>query len=161
MKTDPSPEHAWLKRFEGVWAFTSRCPMGPEGEVAESQGEERVRMLGDLWLIGEAAGPMPDDGAICHSVMTIGYDPAKERFVGTWVGSPMTSMFVYEGTLDTTSNTLTLSTTGPDMMDPSKTAQYQDVVVWLDDNTRELRSRIQGADGGWTEIMSARYTRQG
>ena len=99
MKAEPTPQHEWLKQLVGEWSYRSECPAGPDGEALTAEGKEHVRMLGDLWMVGESTGLMPGGGSMT-AVMTVGYDPEKERFVGTWVGSPMTAMFVYEGTLD-------------------------------------------------------------
>ena len=42
---------------------------------------------------------MPDGGP-ATMIMTLGYDPAKKRFVGTFIGSMMTNLWVYEGELE-------------------------------------------------------------
>ncbi len=157
MPAEPTTQHAWLKQLVGDWAYTSECPMGPDGEVLTADGNESVRMLGDLWMVGESTGLMPG-GKPMTAIMTIGFDPEKQRFVGTWVGSPMASMFVYEGTLDEDARTLTLNTTGADCTDPGKQADYQDIIV-LTDSGRELRSRMRTPDGEWMDIMRAVYTR--
>ena len=50
------------------------------------------------------------------------YDPQKQRFVGTWIGSMMTYLWVYEGTLDATEKVLTLNAEGPSMGTEGKLA---------------------------------------
>jgi len=60
-----------------------------------------VRSLGGLWILAEGRGEMPG-GAPATMLMTLGYDPAKNRFVGTWVGSMMTHLWVYQGWLNET-----------------------------------------------------------
>ena len=162
MQTEPVAEHHWLKKFVGVWTISGTCDMGPEQGEAIWSSEERVRLLGDLWVVGEATGTMPDDGEAMTSLITIGFDPAKGRFVGSWVGSPMAYMFVYEGTLDEERRVLTLETRGPAMHDPTELVRYQDIVEWLDDDTRTLRSVMHPSGGGEVvEMMRATYTRTG
>ena len=39
-------------------------------------------------------------GGTATTMMTLGDDPQKKRFVGTWVGSMMTYLSVYDGELD-------------------------------------------------------------
>ncbi len=155
-KIEPTEQHKWLMRLLGEWTFQSECPGGPEGENMISEGKEVVRALGDLWVVGEMTSTMPD-GSPMVALMTIGYDPATGRFPGTWVGSPMTCMFVYDGELE--GNTLTLHTTGPSFADPTKQAKYQDVVELVGDDRRLLRSRCLGEDGEWVEFMKGEFLR--
>ena len=48
--------------------------------------------------------------------MTLGYDPVQKRFVGTFIGSMMTHMWIYNGTLDAAGKVLTLDTEGPGLL---------------------------------------------
>lgn len=59
MMTDPTPQHRWLQQLIGEWEFTSECSCGPDAPPLKSKGSERVRTLGDLWVIGEGGGEMP------------------------------------------------------------------------------------------------------
>jgi len=92
--------------------------------------------------------------------MTLGYDPQKQRFVGTFVGSMMTGMWVYEGTMDASGSMLTLDTEGPDMGSEGKMANYKDIIEIKSDDYRLLRSQIQSADGSWQEFMTAHHRRK-
>lgn len=158
MKTDPTPQHEWLKGFAGEWVFEGECNTGPGQPLMKASGKESARMIGDLWVVGEGSGEMPGGGTMT-SLMTIGFDPVKGKFVGSWVGSPTASMFLYEGELEADGKTLPLHCEGPSMADPTKTAHYKDVVVLNEDGTRELRSHMKGDDGQWVHFMTARYRR--
>ena len=57
-------------------------------------------------------------------LMTLGYDPAKKRFVGTWVGSMMAHLWVYEGSMDAEEKVLTLSAEGPSCMEEGKASAF-------------------------------------
>lgn len=158
MHTEPTREHAWLKRFVGEWTYETQCPGKPGEPPMKMRGRESVRMIGELWVVGESRGEMPGGGAMT-SLMTLGYDPAKKKFVGTWIGSPMANLFVYEGQLDASGRVLPLDTTGPSFTDPGKTVRYQDVVELHEDGRRLLWSQAMGDDGTWQKFMTAEYRR--
>jgi hypothetical protein len=157
MKADVQKEHLWLQKLNGDWSFEGECLMGPDQPPAKSTGTQSVRSLGGLWSIGEGEGKMPD-GNPMKSIITLGYDPDKQRFVGTFVASCMTHMWPYEGTLD--GNVLTLDSEGPSFSGDGTTAKYQDIVEIVDDDHWILRSRMPGEDGKWIEFMTAHYRRK-
>jgi hypothetical protein len=153
----PTSQHQWLRQLVGSWTYQAACPKGPDGKPFEGGGRETVRALGDYWIVGESTGDMPGGGTM-SSVLTVGFDPAKGAFVGSWAGSPMTNLFVYEGRLDDAERVLTLDTTGPDFADPTKTARYRDIIEIVSENERIMRSEVH-ADGEWSEMMRATYRR--
>ena len=154
----PQAEHAWLTSLAGEWAFEAECFMGPDQPPMKHSGTETVRAVGDLWIIGEGAGDMPGGGDALMR-LTLGYDPARGCFVGNWVGSMMTHMFVYTGSLDDARRTLTLDTEGPSFNDPTTTARYRETMEIVDDNHRIFRSSTPGPDGEWMTFMTAHYRR--
>jgi hypothetical protein len=166
MKTDPHAEHRWLKRLVGTWRMTmaecaAEMPGGDGGQAGPADNEwiETVRELGDLFVVSEGRGTMPDDGARAETLMVLGYDPRKARYVGSWSGSMMDVFWVYEGTLDASGDVLTLDTTGPDFNAPDTLLPYQDIYTFESPTRRALTSRMKGADGEWVQVMSATYER--
>lgn len=155
----PQEEHQWLTSLVGDWTFESECSMGPEHPPMKSSGKETVRSIGGLWIVGEGEGTMPD-GGIGTTLISLGYDPAKKRYLGTWIGSMMTHMWIYDGEMDASGKILTLSAEGPSFTDPTKTTMYQDIIEIKDDNHRILRSQYQGENGEWTHFMTAHYKRK-
>ena len=102
---------------------------------------------------------MPD-GSPATMLMSLGYDPVKQQYVGTWMGSMMANLWVYNGTLDAEGKVLTLDTEGPSMCGgEGKTARYQDIIEFLNDDHRTLSSQVQGEDGKWTQIMKLVFRR--
>lgn len=91
--------------------------------------------------------------------MTLGYDPQQKRFVGNFIGSMMTHMWIYNGTLDAAGKVLTLDTEGPDFSGGPTLVKYQDIIEFLSDDHRVLKSRLQDKDGNWNEFMAAHYRR--
>jgi hypothetical protein len=52
-------------------------------------------------------------GGAATTMMTLGYDPHRKRYVGTWIGSMMTHLWVYGCELDASERVLTLNAEGP------------------------------------------------
>lgn len=153
----PTPEHQWLSQLVGEWKVTSTMEAGPDGEPMKAEGNETVRAIGDLWVVAEGKATMM--GTSFSSMMTVGYDPAKKEFVGTWVDSMQTHMWVYRGTLDEAKKTLSLEADGPSFDDPTKTSRYRDAVTLESRDHKVLTSSVLGADGTWTTFMTADYRR--
>lgn len=158
-KAEPQKEHEWLHKLVGDWTCEMECSMGPDQPPMKSTGTESVRSLGGLWTIGEGTGDAPD-GTPVKSIMTLGYDPQKQKFVGTFVASMMTHLWVYEGTLNETGKVLILDTEGPSFAGDGSMARYQDIIAFVSDDHRTLKSRMPGEDGNWIEFMTAHYQRK-
>lgn len=161
MQAEPREEHRWLERLVGDWTITSEVP-GREGqEPSTVTWTESVRSINGLWVVAEGGGEMPGGGGPATTLMTLGYDPRSGAFVGNWIGSMMTHMWVYRGTLDESGAVLTLDCEGPDFDNPERTLRYRDVITILDDDHRTLTGRVEGADGAWRDMMVAHYARRG
>jgi Protein of unknown function (DUF1579) len=93
-------------------------------------------------------------------IITLGYDPQKQRYVGTWVGSMMTYLWLYDGELDVAKNMLTLNSDGPSMTGDEKMASYRDVIEFKNDNHRVMTSHVLGDDGQWHQFMTVNYRRK-
>jgi hypothetical protein len=152
----PQPEHRWLDRMVGEWAFTTECSMGPGQPPMTGTGTDTTVSLGGLWVVSEWKQTGPD-GTPMTSRMTLGYDPARGKYVGSFVASCMTHQWVYEGVRE--GDVLTLDTEGPSFTDPTATALYQDIWELPADGPRVLRSRFRDAEGNWHEFMRAEYRR--
>jgi hypothetical protein len=158
MKTEPQQEHQWLQKLVGEWTYEADAPLEPGQPASKCEGSEHVRSLGGLWIVAEGQGEMPGGGA-ATTVLTLGYDPQKQRYVGTWIGSMMTHLWTYDGALDATGKVLTLNTEGPDMAAEGKVARYKDVIEFKSDDHRVMTSHTLGDDGEWHGFMTAHYRR--
>jgi len=155
---EPLPEHRWLQQFVGEWTFEVEANMEPGQPPERFKGRESVRTLGGFWIIGEGEGEMPG-GGVMTTRLTLGYDPQKERFVGTWIGSVMTHLWLYNGALDSAGKVLTLNSEGPDMAGSGALTMYQDIYTVKSADHRILTSRMQRPDGQWYTFMTANYRR--
>ena len=155
----PQKEHEWLQKLVGEWTYESECIMGPGQPPGKFGGTEKVRSLGGLWVLFEGRGDMPGGGTGL-TLITLGCDPAKKRYIGSFVGSMMTNMWLYEGRLDPSGKVLTLDTEGPSFTEEGKTAKYQDIIEVKSDDHRVLSSQSLGEDGKWHRFMTANYRRR-
>jgi hypothetical protein len=158
MKADVQKEHLWLQKLVGDWTFEAECMMGPDEPPTKTRSSNTARSLGGLWTLIEGEGESPD-GTLVKSIITLGYDPAKKRFVGSFVASCMTHLWTYDGSLDETGKVLTLDTEGPNFSGDGSMSKYQDIIEIVDDNHWILRSRSRGEDGKWVQFMEGHYRR--
>lgn len=159
MQAEPQAEHHWLQKFVGEWVFETEAQMEPGKPPEKFNGTESVRSLGGLWILAEGHGEMPGSGTTATMMLTLGYAPQKNRYVGTWVGSMMTHLWIYDGTLDAEKETLTLDTEGPDMVIEGKLAKYRDIHAITGDNHRTVTSYVLSDDGTWQAMVTTSYRR--
>lgn len=156
-KVEPQQEHKWLEQLVGEWTMTGSADCGPDGEKMDSTGKESVSSVGGLWVVCEGEGTMPG-GGMAQMRMTLGYDAARKKFVGTWIGSMMANMWIYEGELDETGKILHLRTEGPGF-EEGTIGQYRDSIEIKSADHRTLTSATQQSDGSWKQFMQADYRR--
>jgi hypothetical protein len=159
MQPAPQKEHRWLQKLIGEWTFEGEATMEPGKPPEKFTGAESVRSLGSLWILAEGEGECPGGGP-ATTMMALGYDPQKKRYVGTWIGSMMTHLWVYDGALDAAGKVLTLHTEGPNMAAEGKMAKFKDVLEFKGDDRRVLTSHMRGDDGKWHGFMTATYRRK-
>lgn len=159
LPTPATPEHAWLRQLLGEWTFESQCAGEPGQEPQRFHGRETVHALGELWVVGQGVGETPGGGN-ADMMITLGFDPKRKRFVGTWCGSMMSHLWVYEGELDTSGKILKLIAHGPSFTDPEKTTRYEDSIEIVSEDHRILRSKTEGVGGEWMQFMEAHYRRR-
>jgi hypothetical protein len=156
--TQPVKEHEWLQQLVGEWTWESECYMGPDKPWMKSAGTESVRSLGGLWVILEGSGAMPD-GDQYSSIMTLGYDLTPKKYVGTWIGSMMSRLWVYDITLAPSGDELWMEAEGPSMADVDKLGLYRDVITIKSPKHRILSGNFKSEDGKWTNFMVTHYHR--
>lgn len=158
MEAMPHAEHRWLGRLVGSWTVEGEMSMSPGEQPAHFKGGVCVRPIGDLWVVIQTTGDMPGMGESTIEI-TLGYDPEKQRVVGTVIGSMMTSLWLYNGTLDEAEGILTLDTEGPSMAEEGKMSNYRDTIQILNDDQWTMMSHAQSKAGEWQQFMKSTYTR--
>jgi hypothetical protein len=154
---EPQEQHRWLMRMLGEWTWESQ--VGDPGQLPQTiTGTESVRALGGLWVMCEGESAFPGGDGFVKNVMTLGFDSAKNRFVGTFVSSGMTNLWIYEGQLGSPDR-VELMSEGPNFSDDGGVATYRDSIEFHGPDERTLTSHVKNADGSWQEFMTARYRR--
>lgn len=161
MKAETLPQHRWLLRMLGEWTSEGEADAGPGKPTEHFKSKETVTAIGEIWVqfngrMGD--GTMPD-GKPAITQMTLGYDPKRGRFVGTFIGSMMTHLWPYEGTLDAAERVLSLDSEGPSFTSEGRYEPYRDEIELVNDDHRILRSFTKKPDGSWTKFMEAHYRR--
>ena len=159
MHADAQPQHQWLQHLVGTWTFTLESGHGITPGEPSGSGTEVVRSVGDLWVVAEGQATMPGMGLYSTASM-LGFNPATGRFVGTYIASFMTHLWVYDGALDEAGRTLTLGSEGPSMADDGTTQYYEDAIKLVSNDERLFSARVQKADGTWQHLMTMRYLRE-
>ena len=161
MEVTKTKEHAWLLKLVGEWRGEGEANMGPGKPPERFVVDETIRAIGDVWVQGEGrmSDGTPSDGTPSVTLITLGYDPDAKRFRGTFLGSMMTYLWVYEGELDAAGKVLTLNVDGPSMAGDGKIVRYQDIVEVMSDDHRTLTSQMLMPDGTWSRFMTAHYRR--
>lgn len=145
----PTPAHEWFQPLLGEWEFEHEC-QSPEGPSKE-RGRVSARSLGGLWFLLE----YHTEG--WNSLFTLGYNPLKQRYQGSFVASMMSHLWLYDGQLDE-SGQLVLDAEGP-RFDGKGMARYQDCLEIVSPDHWVLRSRMLGDDGQWVQFMEGHQRR--
>lgn len=156
MFAKPSMEHQWLDQLIGHWKLEHNCQM-PDGNTITTVGMMNCRSLGGMWLICESNGESPDDGP-WSTVMSLGFDPDKKQYVGTFLGSMMANLWPYHGVLDADGKRLPLYSFGPSFHGNGN-ANYRDTIEIVDADSWLFSSAIQTEDGTWHQFLSGKNTR--
>jgi len=151
----PQKEHKFLEQFVGEWETEINMP--GKGAV-KANGIEIARMLGGFWVVGDGKSELM--GMPFTSVLTLGYDPQKKKYVGTWVDSVSSYLWKYEGTLDSTGKILTLDTEGPCPLRPGELVKFKEVTEFKSKDHRIFKSSILGEDGKWTTMVTVESKRK-
>jgi hypothetical protein len=150
----------WLGRLAGEWTYEFEGDAEPGGATVKDRGSERARSLGGLWMLCEAKGEPTEGGsAATDSVLTLGFDSARQRFVGTFVGSMSDYLWIYEGELDAAGRVLTLATEGPSFTGDGSMGQYRDTIELDAHGARVMTSSFRRSDDTYQTFMRMRYQR--
>ncbi|MEX1041850.1 MAG: DUF1579 domain-containing protein [Pirellulaceae bacterium] len=153
----PTEQHELLKQFAGKWRVAAETVPAPGMEAMKIEGTETSEMVGGFWLVSKGESTM--EGMPMRSVLTIGYDPAVKKYIGTFFCSADSTLWKYEGEMDESGKKLTLMTEGPSPIEPGKQAKYREVLELKDKDHKVFTSYLQDAEGGWITFVTMQYER--
>lgn len=128
----PVEEHKMLKAEVGTWKAEMKMWMPGTEEPLIAQGQEVNKMMGDFWVMSDFSASIM--GQPFEGKATLGYDPVKKKYIGTWCDNMNAHMSFMEGTYDKATKTMTMMVTGtgPD----GKPSKGKNVIENKDDGSR-------------------------
>ena len=148
----PTKEHDWLQKFVGEWESEVEIVMDPSQPPMVGKGTESTRMIGGAWIVAEGHSEMM--GSPFESVLTLGYDPMRQKYVGSWIDSMSGYLWLYEGDVDAAGTTLSLNTKGPSPHNPGGLTDFKEVTVFKTPDHRIFTSSVQAPDGNWQTCVT-------
>lgn len=148
-------EHAVFQKDVGTWDAQVEVRMAPGAPPQSSKGVMVGRLIcGGQWLVMEFKNEA--SGFEGHGL--VGWDPAKKKYVSTWVDNMRTSLSQGEGTWDAATKTMTfwheLKLQNGNVM------RWREVTETRDADTQLFRSFMPTSDGKEFEMMTTTYTRR-
>ena len=109
---EPTKQHEMLMKSVGEWEGTATLfvPGMPSTPVPAT---ETVAAFGPFWTTTDFKSVLM--GVPYNGRGSFGYDPAKGKFLGTWIDSLSPNLSVMEGDFDEASRSITMRWEGPDM----------------------------------------------
>ena len=157
----PTPEHERLAKDVGTWDATIKTWMqGPKSEPSVSKGVEVAKLMpGGLWVLSEFHGKFGD--MAFHGQGQTGYDPAKKKYIGTWVDSMEPTIMITEGDFDPQTNTLTMTAKGI-ATDTGKPYEAKMTSVYKDKDTRVFTMFMKSdqTGGEFSKFMEITYVKR-
>jgi hypothetical protein len=154
----PTKEHEGLKEGAGTWNWVGKFRMAPDRPEVEVKGVETCTMLGGFWLVFDIK---TDNfmGMPWHGHGTLGYDPGKKKYLGTFIDSMSSDRMLGEGTMDAAGKVLTMIWEGKDH-ETGKVAKMRETYETKDKDNAFMTMYKTGADGKEEVAFTITYTRK-
>lgn len=150
----PGPEHALLARRAGKWKAVQRTMMDPSQPPVVAQATEVGELICNGLFLRSDYTAKDSTGEFFGSGL-LGYDPAKQKYVGIWVDNFGAAMHPYEGTCAGNKCTYTMETSEPGGKPVTMTMVHE----MIDDNHSKFFMTMPGPDGRPMTTMEIEYTR--
>ena len=150
----PNDEHSRLMATVGVWDAEISMAT-PDGNTA-STGVENVKKLGELWTVADFEYEFMGVPVQGHG--TMGYDPAKKKYIGTWVESGSPFISTLEGEYDEEKNAIVYKMQGKDP--EGNDAEYRIITAAQDDTHRSFELHAKIGEDEYMKVLTINYTKR-
>jgi hypothetical protein len=151
----PGPEHGILMEMVGRWNVDCTYFMGP-GEPMKTQATETIEAVGAFWTVSLFDAEFMGQPFQGRCVM--GFDQKRGKWVGTWIDSMSSHLFVMEGDMDPGTKALEMHCEGPAPM-TGELIPYRNVSSIREDGKRQFDMFMTLPDAGEVQMFSYVYTR--
>ena len=155
---EPGPEHERLKSNVGTWKVDCTYFMDPSQPPMKVEATETIEMIGPFWTVSLFESSFMS--APFAGRATLGYDPRKEKWIGTWIDAMSPHMYVMEGRYDDDGKVLTMLCEAPAPMMDGKLTQYRSTAWDVDPDQRRFEMFVTMPDGTECQMFSYVYARQ-
>jgi hypothetical protein len=153
----PGPEHVLLQKEVGTWDASVEAAEAPGKAPSLSKGVETDGLMaGGLWLITTFKSSFMNQPFEGHGVA--GYDPAKKKYVSSWVDSFSSGVSLGESSYDPATKKMSGWMEGPDVT--GKLTKTRMETEWKDATTRVFTMWAQGPDGKESVVLKITYKRR-
>lgn len=153
----PGEMHQWMAKYSGTWEGDVNTYMDPANPTKDKATVHQKMDLNGLYQISDYSGNMMGMPFKGHGILA--YDNAKKEFVNTWIDNLGSGIMLMHGTLDTTTNTLSLKGTQTDPV-TGKDSPVREEIRYTDDNTQIFTLYGMGQDGKEEKFMDATFKRK-
>ncbi len=155
---EPDEHHALLEAFVGEWTAHAVFQMAPDSPPTESTGSETNELIfGGRYLTTHHEGNMMGMPFQGRGVM--GYDKIQKKFVGVWIDSMSTMIYMESGQYDAESRTFTMTATFTDPTGKEMQGKHIHRIVSDSERTLEFHEAEAGSDE-WRKSGTITYTRK-
>ncbi len=149
--------HAEVRRKVGDWLVRCTYFMGGETDPIEVAGRERGEMLGDLWCNSRFEADML--GSPLSGNASLGFDPVKGKYVGTWKDSATPFLYTFEGDFDAAEGVFEMEGIN---FDPVRRcpANYRSRIEFISKDEHILNLSIDVPDNDPIMVLRYHYTRK-
>jgi hypothetical protein len=153
----PGPEHQLFKMDEGVWDATVEITQGPGvGPMTWKGAETNTVGCGGLCLISDFTADMSAGMTFKgHGLLT--WDPARKKYIGSWVDSMSGGLMMTEAVWDPTARKFEATMEGPDAS--GNVVKSRSVSEYKGD-MRMMTAYAPGPDGKEMQVLRISYTRR-
>jgi len=155
----PSKEHEALQGGVGTWDCVMKFKPGPDQPEMEAKGTETVVSLGGWWTVFDVKFPSMMMGMPWAGHGTVGYDPLKKKYIGTFIHSAGPYLHIGEGSMDASGKVLTMNWEGIDDH-TGKPGKMREVFEMVDKDNMKMTMYSTGPDGKEMPHFTSTYTRK-